>query len=133
MTEEKITKVVKYYKEILNNENVNSRENLSEDAKKNISKFDPILRVITYPYTITTSGSLLDVNELDTEKDLNFYQSCYDALERDIKQKYDNDKITEFALEKYKEVNKPFYYGGYFSEDILFLSLIHISEPTRPY
>ena len=127
MTEEKITKVVKSYKEILNNENVNSRENLSEDAKKNISKFDPILRVITYPYTITTSGSLLDVNELDTEKDLNFYQSCYDALERDIKQKYDNDKITEFALEKYKEVNKPFYYGGYFSEDILFFVNIFIT------
>ena len=127
LTEEKITKVVKSYKEILNNENVNSRENLSEDAKKNISKFDPILRVITYPYTITTSGSLLDVNELDTEKDLNFYQSCYDALERDIKQKYDNDKITEFALEKYKEVNKPFYYGGYFSEDILFFVNIFIT------
>ena len=127
LTEEKITKVVKSYKEILNNENVNSRENLSEDAKKNISKFDPILRVITYPYTITKSGSLLDVNELDTEKDLNFYQSCYDALERDIKQKYDNDKITEFALEKYKEVNKPFYYGGYFSEDILFFVNIFIT------
>lgn len=47
LTEEKITKVVKSYKEILNNENVNSRENLSEYAKKNISKFDPILRVIT--------------------------------------------------------------------------------------
>jgi len=48
-------------------------------------------------------------------------------LERDIKQKYDNDKITEFALEKYKEVNKPFYYGGYFSEDILFFVNIFIT------
>ena len=104
LTEEKITKVVKSYKEILNNENVNSRENLSEDAKKNISKFDPILRVITYPYTITTSGSLLDVNELDTEKDLNFYQSC-----------------------KYEEVNKPYYYAGYFSEDTLFFVMIFVT------
>ncbi|EGS31164.1 conserved domain protein [Peptoniphilus sp. oral taxon 375 str. F0436] len=48
-------------------------------------------------------------------------------MERDIKQKYDNDKITEFALEKYKEVNKPFYYGGYFSEDILFFVNIFIT------
>lgn len=127
LTEEKITKVVKSYKEILNNENVNSRENLSEDAKKNISKFDPILRVITYPYTITTSGSLLDVNELDTEKDLNFYQSCNDALKKDIEQKYNNDKITEFALKKYEEVNKPYYYAGYFSEDTLFLVNIFVT------
>lgn len=127
LTEEKITKVVKSYKEILNNENVNSRENLSEDAKKNISKFDPILRAITYPYTITKSGSLLDVNELDTEKDLNFYQSCNDALKKDIEQKYNNDKITEFALKKYEEVNKPYYYAGYFSEDTLFFVMIFVT------
>ena len=133
LTEEKITKVVKSYKEILNNENVNSRENLSEDAKKNISKFDPILRVITYPYTITTSGSLLDVNELDTEKDLNFYQSCNNALKKDIEQKYNNDKITEFALKKYEEVNKPYYYAGYFSEDTLFFVNIFNSAIINRY
>lgn len=127
LTEEKMTKIVKFYNKTLDNENVDSREKLSRKADKNISQFNPILRVITYPYTSTTSGGLLDVSELDTKKGLNFYQSCYDALKRDIKQKYNNDKITEFALEKYKEVNKPYYYGGYFSEDTLFFVNIFIT------